>query len=334
LTTAGPVIADQYTMLVVPADDRVLYLKDHHIMEAKRSGGSVALWQVRPLFSAARLVEHPELADVQTLIDTGSGGLWFGCGLRLCNLQAQKLTIYGAALGVPAAQYGTLLQDGQGTVWARSLDHLLRRTLDASHFDVIDPPHAALANRLQRLTLTLDPTRRVTTRTGLGLAFWDGSTWKEYGPQNGLPDSPITGALADADGNFWLAASGIGLYRWHGYDNIESWTKNQGLDPEPVWNIVRDQQHRLILGTDLGCRVLDETTHLVGRCPYQGFPEQETNASAVDPSGALWLANQPAQLWRVAPGAANAQRVTTVPEHFYTAAMLFDHSGTGWIAAV
>ncbi|MEJ0007224.1 MAG: diguanylate cyclase [Steroidobacteraceae bacterium] len=76
---------------------------------------------------------------------------------------------------------------------------------------------------------------------------------------------------------------GIGLYRWHGYDNVESWTKDQGLDPESVWNIARDRQHRLILGTDLGCRMLDEIQHRVVPCPTRGFPDQETNASAVGP---------------------------------------------------
>ncbi len=126
---------------------------------------------------------------------------------------------------------------------------------------------------------------------------------------------------------------GIGLYRWHGYDNVESWTKNQGLDPESVWNIIRDRQHRLILGTDLGCRTLDEKKHLVVHCPYQGFPEAETNVSAVDPSGGFWMSYQTSQLWRVPPGSTRAQRVTTVPEHFDAAAILFDRSGTGWIAA-
>jgi diguanylate cyclase (GGDEF)-like protein len=333
LSAEGPLIADQTTMLVVPAEDRVLYLKDHQLMEAQRSGAGGSLWQARPLFSAARMAEHPELASVQTAIDTGAGGLWFGCGSRLCNLTGQKLIVYGTAAGVPEAQYMELLQDGRGNIWARSLEHLLRRSGDASHFEIVDPPHVVLANRVRRLTLTVDPMGRVATRTSLGLALWDGTTWQEYGPQNGLPDHPITSALADPDGNFWLAVSGIGLYRWHGYGNVESWTKNQGLDPESVWNIVRDQQHRLILGTDLGCRMLDEKTHLVVRCPYQGFPEQETNASALDPAGGFWLSYQTSQLWRVPPGGTRAERVMTVPARFDAAAMLFDRSGTGWIAA-
>ena len=333
LTAEGPLIADQYTMLVATADDRVLYLKDHRLMQAQRSGGSGSLWQARPLFSAARIAERPELDTVQTAIDAGAGGLWFACRLHLCNLTGQKLTVYAAAEGVPDGEYGALLQDGKGNIWARGLNHLLRRSRDAGRFEVVDPPHVVLGNRVQRLTLILDPMGRVATRTSLGLAFWDGTGWQEYGPQNGLPDHPISAALADQDGNFWLAVSGIGLYRWHGYGNVESWTKDQGLDPETVWNIVRDRQHRLILGTDQGCRTLDEHTHLVVRCPYQGLPEQEINASAVDKSGALWVSYQTAQLWRVPPDGSRAQRVTTVPDHFYTAALLFDRSGTGWAAA-
>ncbi len=140
---------------------------------------------------------------------------------------------------------------------------------------------------MQHLTLTVDPMGHVVTRTARGLARWDGSAWQEFDARNGLPDNPITAAVSDNDGNFWLAVSGVGLWRWHAYDNVESWTKNQGLVPESVWSIVRDRQHRLILGTDLGCRMLDEKTHLVVPCPYRGFPEAETNASAVDP---VWRA--------------------------------------------
>jgi diguanylate cyclase (GGDEF)-like protein len=333
LSAQGPLIADQYTALVVPADDRVLYLKDHQIMQAQLTGAPRPLWQSRPLFNAARLAQHPELGSVAILIDAGGGRLWFGCGQALCRFAGQTLTVYGAAAGVPAAQYSALLQDGKGNVWARSLDHLVRLAHDAGHFEIIDPPHGVLASRVRRLTLALDPMGRIATRTSVGLALWDGERWQEFGPQNGLPDHPITAALADPDGNFWLAVSGIGLYRWHGYDNVESWTKEQGLDPESVWNIVRDKQHRLILGTDLGCRMLDEKTHLVVGCPYQGFPAQQSNASAVDPSGALWLSYQTSQLWRVPAGGTRAERVTTVPDKFDAAAMLFDRSGTGWIAA-
>jgi diguanylate cyclase (GGDEF)-like protein len=332
LSAEGPLIADQNTALVAPSDDRVLFLKGFQIMEAQRTGGRGSLWTSRALFSAARLAAHPELASIQGVIDA-AGQLWFGCDQRLCNLDGQKLSEYGVAEGVPEAQYGELLQDRNGGIWARSLDHLVYLERGAQRFRVLDPPNAVLVNRVRRLTLTLDPMGRVVTRTREGLARWDGHTWQEFGTLNGLPDHPVTSAVADADGNFWLGVTGIGLYRWHGYDNVESWTKNQGLDTETVWNIVRDHQHRLILGTDRGCRALDEKTQLVVPCPFKGLPDQETNASAVDPSGAFWLSYQTSQLWRVPPGATKAERVTTVPDRFDAASMLFDRSGTGWIAA-
>ena len=332
-SATGPLIADQYTVLVATADDRLLYLKDHQLMQAQRSGGPASLWVTRPVFSAARVAAQPDLAQVQSVIAVDGGALWFGCGRQLCNLDGTTLKIYGAAAGVPEAQYGSILQDRRGAIWARSRDRLVHRERGAERFEVIDPPHAALANRLQHLTLTLDPMGHIVTRTARGLARWDGSSWQEFDTRNGLPDNPINAALSDNDGNFWLAVGGVGLWRWHGYDNVESWTKSQGLVPETVWNIVRDRQHRLILGTDLGCRMLDEKTHLVVPCPYQGFPEAETNASAVDPSGAFWLSYQTSQLWRVPAGGTKAERVTTVPDQFDAQVILFDRAGTGWIAA-
>ena len=331
LTAEGPVIADQYTSLLAPADNLVWYLKDHQVMRLERLSG--AAWKTQPLFDAGQLAAHPELTSVQGLIDAGGGTLWFGCGMRLCRFDGRTVSVFGAAQGVPAARYTALLQDKGGMLWARSIDHVLRLDPAADRFAVTDPPHVGLVDRVRRLALTLDPMGHVVTRTSLGLARWDGARWQEFTTQNGLPDNPITDLLADADGNFWVVVSGIGLYQWRGYDNLESWTRAQGLDSGAVWNIRRDAQHRLILGTDLGCRMLDEKLLRVRPCPYSGFPEQETNNSAVDPAGGFWMSYQTSQLWRVPPHGTRAERVTTVPEHFDAAAMIFDRSGTGWIAA-
>jgi diguanylate cyclase (GGDEF)-like protein len=334
VTAEGPVIADQYSMLVAPADDRVLFIKDHQIMQAQRAGGVGTPWTTRALFSAAQLAAHPELATVQnSVIDVGDGRLWFGCGLRLCSLDGQKLVVYGPAQGVPEGEYGSLLQDKSGNIWARSLERLVWLEKGNDHFQIIDPPHAALANRIRHIPLALDPTGRVLTRTSVGLARWSGSSWQEFGPNNGLPDPLITAVLADADGNLWFAASDLGLYRWHGYDNVESWTRNQGLDSEPVWDMVRDKEHRLILGTDMGCRMLDERARAVVPCPYEGFPEKGINVIKLDPAGGLWMSYQTSQLWWVPPGGTKAQRVTSVPDHFDAVEMVFDHAGNGWIAA-
>ncbi len=316
LTAEGPVTADQVTVLVAPADDH------RAVPEVSPDHGGPAQWRTGfAVDDAGPVQRRARCRASRTCIGPGChrGGGWPAV-VRLRPAPVQS--------GRPEAQHirhrrrrdrsgvRRTAEDRHGGLWARSLDHLVTLDHGASRFAVVDPPHVVLANRIRRLTLTLDPMGRVVTRTSLGLARREGNEWQEFGPQNGLPDHPITAALADPDGNFWLAVGGIGLYRWHGYDNLESWTKNQGLDPESVWNIVRDHQHRLILGTDLGCRALDDKTHRVVPCPFKGLPEQETNDSAVDPSGAFWLSYQTSQLWRVPPGATRAERVTTVPDKF------------------
>jgi diguanylate cyclase (GGDEF)-like protein len=333
LTAEGPVLADQYKGLIAIADDQVLYVKDALLMQARRSGGPGSLWKTRGLFAATTVAAHPELASIGGMIQVDGGTLWLGCGLRLCRFDGQNLTVFGVAEGVPEAQYGALLQDRSGTIWARGMDHVVTLARGAGQFRSNDPPHVILANRVRNLILTLDPMGHVVTRTGGGIARWDGTAWQEYGTKNGLPDQPITQAITDGDGNFWLAVSGIGLYQWRSYDNLESWTKEQGLDSESVWHISRDNHQRLIVGTNLGCRLMDEKSHRILSCPYAGFPQQETDASAVDPSGGFWMSYQTGQVWRVPPGGTTAQRVTTFPEHIDAAKMLFDQHGTGWIAA-
>ena len=182
------------------------------------------------------------------------------------------------------------------------MDHLVTLRRGAERLQSSEPPHVVLANRVRNLILTLDPQGHVVTRTSAGIARWDGTAWQEFGTQNGLPDQPITQAIADADGNFWLAASGIGLFQWRGYDNLESWTRQQGLDPESVWNIIRDSHRRLIVGTDLGCRTLDEESHRVVPCPYAGLSAAGDQRQRSRSRRRFLDVLPDPQLWRVPPG--------------------------------
>jgi len=327
LTASGAVLPDRRTPLLARSDRQLLYLRDDQLHEVSRSGGGP--WQDRPLFTAEALLAHPQLRTVRGLLQDADGSLWLGCGDGLCHLQDGRVEYFGTKLGVPAGQYTTLLQDPPGRLWARSPNHLVMMEHGAAQFSVRDPPHPVIGSTIWQTMLGLDPQRHLITRTAKGLAILDDGGWREFGPDNGLPDHGITQSLVDHEGNFWLGVQGIGLYHWAGYGNIESWTKAQGLELNSVWTILRDQRHRLILGTDAGCRMLDETRKRITPCPWAGLPAEQTSASALDPQGNYWLAYQSGALWMVRAGSHQGRRVTTVPAEFSAISLLFDQPGQG-----
>jgi len=322
-TRNGSVQSDLQTPLLAPSDRRLLYVRKGQLYELDRTGSGP--WTERPVFSAAVVDARPPLRTVGGLLQSPDGSLWFGCGDGLCHLEEdQQLQYFDTGNGVPADEYSSLLQDPQGRLWARSAHHLVMLEPGATRFSVRDPPHALVSTNTQLTMLALDPLRRVITRTTRGLAVLSHDRWREYGPENGMPAHGITHAVVDHEGNFWLGVQGTGLYRWSGYGNVESWTSTQGLKLDAVWTILRDHQHRLILGTDAGCQMLDEAARRIEPCPWSGLPAEQTSASVMDSAGNYWLGYQTTQqLWMVPAGSTRARRVTTLPPHFNPSTMTF-----------
>ncbi|HTY48676.1 MAG TPA: two-component regulator propeller domain-containing protein, partial [Steroidobacteraceae bacterium] len=333
-TATGPVQSDEYTSLVATRDDTVFFVRGQQLYVAQQTSVP-GRWQVRPVFNANTLARFPDLARVAGVTATAAGAVWFGCGMGICSYADGGVAFWDGSRGVLPGEYNELLATHGGRLWARSADHIVVRDPGAQQFVLRDPPGGALVNGVNRPLLVADAMSRVVTRTATGLARWQGAQWQTFSRADGLPEQTITSAVADRDGGFWLGAAGVGMFRWLGYDNLESWTQAQGLKQGSVWFMLRDDQHRLILGTDAGCQMLDESARRVVPCPFRGLPVEQASTGARGPDGSLWFAFQySGQLWRVPPGSVQAERYQGLPANFKPNFMLFDHrDGNAWIAA-
>src|SRR5581483_7596666 len=256
-TQGGPVLTDHTMPIAFLGENHVLIAFKAEVQELQRAPGA-QLWQSRPLFSSKQLKATPELSKVVSLFNDPTGKLWLGCSKKICSMTNGQVHVWDAAAGVPEGAYGAFLLDRTGHLWSRSESHLLVRAPGTTEFVVNDPPHARLESRVVDPVLTLDGRGRLMTRTAPGVARWDGAHWQEFTAENGLGDAVIGRAEVDQEGNLWLSPLGLGIWRWRGYDNVESWTRAQGFIAQKVWNIVRDHEGRLLVGTERGCQVLDE----------------------------------------------------------------------------
>ena len=251
---------------------------------------------------AEQLKATPQLDKVVSFFTESDGTLWLGCGKQLCSAAAGKLRTWGAADGVPEGSYGaflltTTVVSGFGAAITCWCARPARRT-----FVVNDPPHARLESRVVEPMLTLDAGGRLLTRTAPGVARWDGTRWQEFSTDNGLADSVIAKAQVDGEGSLWLSPLGLGIWRWRGYDNVESWTRAQGFISQKVWNIVRDHDGRLLVGTERGCQVLDEAAGRVDRLPVRGTsPRWRTSRWPSIRAAAVGMASENSELWTVPP---------------------------------
>jgi diguanylate cyclase (GGDEF)-like protein len=329
-TQAGPVITDHTLPIAFLGEDHVLVGSKGHVLELRRSHGA-DFWQSHPLFPPEQLKATPELDKVVSLFTESDGTLWLGCAKQLCSVSAGKLRTWGTADGVPEGAYGAFLVDHDSRLWVRSETHLLMRSPGTTEFVVNDPPHARLESRVVEPMLTVDSDKRLLTRTAPGVARWDGTHWREFSTDNGLADSVIAKAQVDGEGSLWLSPLGLGIWRWRGYDNVESWTRAQGFISQKVWNIVRDHDGRLLMGTERGCQVLDETAGRVAPCPFEGLPQVEVISLTVDPHGARWWGLGNGELWTVPPHGTRAHLVKFPDNKVTVSIIYFDHSGVGWV---
>lgn len=329
-TQDGPVLTDHRMPIAFLDEGRVLIVFKAHVQELHRAPGA-KLWQSRPLFSSGQLQATPELGKVVSLFNEPNGTLWLGCGKKICSISNDAVRTRDATDGVPEGAYGAFLVDHTGHLWVRSETHLLARAPGATEFVVNDPPHAHLESRVVDPMLTLDAKGRLLTRTAPGVARWDGARWQEFSTDNGLADAVVAKAQVDQEGSLWLSPLGLGIWRWRGYDNVESWTRAQGFISQKVWNIARDHDNRLLVGTERGCQMLDEKAARVVACPFEDLPQVEVIALSVDPNGGAWWGLENSELWMVPPHEKRAHLVKFPEAQAAVSVIYFDKSGAGWV---
>ena len=330
-TQTAPVLSDHRMPITFLSDDHVLVVFKAQILELQRTHGA-KLWQQQPFFSAEQIKATPSLGEAVSLFtDPRDGTLWLGCGKKICSVTGGKVRTWEAADGVPEGTYGAFLLDRSNNLWVRSESHLLVRAPGTTEFVVNDPPHARLESRVVDPMLTLDAGGRLLTRTAPGVARWDGLHWLEFSTENGLADAVTAKAQVDQEGSLWLSPLGLGIWRWRGYDNVESWTRAQGFISQKVWNIARDHEGRLLVGTERGCQVLNEAAAHVDACPFEGLPQVEVIALSVDPKGGVWWGLENKEVWVIPPHEKRAHLVKFPEGQVEVSVIYFDQSGIGWI---
>lgn len=330
-TRDGPVLTDHTLPIAVLGEDHILIANKAHVQELRREPSGTGLWRSTPRFSPEQLQATPELDRVVGFFTESDGTLWLGCGRQLCSISGNQLRTWGTAQGIPDGAYSAFLLDRDQRLWVRSGEHLLMRSPGTARFVVNDPPHARLESRVIDPMLTLDSSGRLLTRTAPGVARWDGMRWREFSTDNGLPDSVIANAQVDGEGSLWLSPLGLGIWRWRGYDNVESWTWAQGFISQKVWGILRDGDGRLLVGTERGCQMLDEAAGRVAACPFGALPKVEVVSLAVDSRGGRWWGLENGELWTVPPRETQARLVKFPEAKVSVSVVYFDHAGVGWV---
>jgi len=336
-TDHGPVIAEIHIAMAIAFLDRnhALVISDGHVLDLRHDPAATSTaWKQTKFFSEAEIQATPALDRVKSVYAHGDGTIWLGCGTRLCSVSGGVVHVWSDNEGAPKGAYAAALEDSAHRLWMRSDLHLIVREPGAAKFMRVDPPHARLETRVTEPLLASDTDGRLLVRTERGIARWNGTRWTEFTTANGLPDNAVIRAQIDGEGSLWLSTAGVGIWRWRGHDNVESWTRSEGLASQSVWDIVRGRDGKLLIGTERGCQMLNERAARVVPCNFAGLPQAEVTSLAVDSHGTSWWALDNGEVWTVPEHGGAATAVVVPTDKSRVSLIMFDRASIGWIVSL
>ena len=258
--------------------------------------------------------------------------VWAGCGDRLCVERDGALVPVAPEL--PREPWTSIRLDDQGNLWVAGSQSVCVRPSGSVAFKRLPPtpvPQSALSPFLGDPSLVVDRNGDAIVTTPSGLCRWTGHKWQLIDTHSGLARNDVTATLVDRQGSLWIGFAGLGLQRWLGYGEWESWSAGEGLPHESVWAIHRDADGTLWVGTSSGLAFAknkgDSPAGLTSRRELAGKMVLSL-ASSRDKS--LWIGTGQDGLWRLD---ARSGQLRQVLPHVLAPKIAVDGDDYVWLSA-
>lgn len=225
--------------------------------------------------------------------------------------------------GKPHEQVDALAEDGEGRIWARTPTSLWLLRADGSAFDLVPTPLPLVSSRGY---LATGKRGDLYVPTDHGLLHLAGGQWDITTGKNGLPGAPWP-VLEDREGSLWIGS--VGLHRLLGRGAFHAYTTSEGLPYDVVWNIFRDRDQRLMVGTSHGLAVADGAQFRT----IKGTEDNMIRSIVQGSDGDIYLAGVPGnEILRYTPstGALMRQVISTGNPAKRTFRLLAGRDGAVW----
>lgn len=205
---------------------------------------------------------------------------------------------WGPAQGLPPAGVATVVEDGNGRIWAGSGSALTMKERDGSRF--LDRSEQLGGSLSPNSVPFLDRDGSIWLPTQAGAVHLSGGRTERIDAARGLPFRWVRTVLRDRQGTLWIL--GPALARLQGGGQVWNHSLGSGVSGEVVWSILRDRQGTLLAATDDGAIRVDELA--VARIP--GTRGRRIKSLARDRSGTLWLVSTIGPTLWLKPGSTQA----------------------------
>ncbi len=258
------------------------------------------------------------------------GAIWAGCGDRLCSLENDRLVPVAPEL--PRTAWRSIRADGQHNLWLLSEGAVWVRRSGAHEFQALSALPESSLPFLGDPALEVDSGGEVIISATNGLCRWDGKAWQAIDSSAGLLRGDISAMVADREGSLWAGIAGLGLVRWLGSSEWESWGSAEGLPHEAIWAIHRDARGVMWVGTLTGlasAKGPGSPSHWTAQAEFAG---KMILSIAHSRDNTLWISTGNDGIWRLNSETGAARRVPD-PGPLYKPQVLVDRDNYLWVIA-
>ncbi len=252
-----------------------------------RNGRMWAATRQGPLFRwlgwrfVEQFIGRDDPSRVNAMYHDSAGTMWFGGVRGLVKMTGQRVARVGPEAGFPGGEVTVMGGGVDGELWLGTVDGFVLRDVNGRLQRMGTP--SDLAHRRVSGILVEAPDRVWVTTLGSGLFLYDGSGWRRFDREQGLPDAQLTHVVADEVGHLWFGSTG-GIIRASRADLLARaddreapihWLRMDRADGLPTRECVGGHNpagHRFRDGsiwfpTTLGVVRLDPTQTKVNRTP-------------------------------------------------------------------
>jgi len=183
-------------------------------------------------------------------VSEGKRGLWIGFNyvgygaFGVAHWTNGALDRFGSSRGVLDSSVRSVFVDRDQRVWVGTYSSGLLQK-QSNRFEWVVMPKAS---RATVFAIHQDRAGALWFGTRAGLNGWNGSEWKSFTKQNGLPADEVRAVVDDRQGNLWVGTRGGGVSRLRD----GQWTafrKQDGLPSDDVSSLYADAEGVLWVGT-------------------------------------------------------------------------------------
>jgi len=176
------------------------------------------------------------------------GNIWMATSAGLSKYNGRNIRTYTTDDKLPTNSIKSLVTDDRGFVWFTSDEGLTR--FDGSESITYNEEQGLTRERVWGMDIAKGGPDDVIVIgiQNYGFSIFDGKTFTNFTPDDGLQDNRITCADIDSEGNIWLGTDGSGVVKFDG-ENFTQYTRKDGIANPEIWNMYIDDYDKVWIGT-------------------------------------------------------------------------------------